>query len=206
MKKFERAVGFFLGIAFVLMLNACATPNIMINHNPEELMKIEADIPPEPLDFHKKSVMLVFVADKVTAPTGAYIDDYYSEVNPVEQSYVIPEPGHVLFEKIADSLKEQNASVYRKYSPDTLASSRIEADQKIIALTIDDLEFHMWKTKKEGTYYLGRADISYTINSASGNGIEYQDTVSVKSKVSDRDDVFKRLAQKFVYTIAEKIY
>ena len=186
----------------LFILSGCETPMMLLNHNPEVIIKKKLDNSINENDFQKKIFVLRMVNDLSKAPTGAYLNDHYFFVNPVNQTYLLSQPGFVLFEKIADALKKQNAIVYRQYNQQEI-NSDLKYHACIVTLSVKDMEVHLWERKKEGTFYLAKAHALLSIHLPSGEHISSEDSVS--AKVNESDDVFDVLANKFCDIIKTKI-
>jgi hypothetical protein len=189
----------------LIWLIGCSTPMIMLNHHPETLVKLSVDTTFAKVDFNARTIVLEMREDSVTQPIGAYLDEEYSSINSVEQSYVLPDPAHVLFEKLADQLKASNAVVYRSYLPGGQMVGPSVPDAVAVGFGVKDMEYHRWdsRIKGVGAFNISRANVSLSISK--GATPVMNDTMTVSVKVKDTVDPFNAMAQKLVPVIYSKL-
>lgn len=191
-----------VGILFVLAMTAalslaagCSHKQIMPGHNPQALWELPDQVRIPKPDYQGKVVLLQLVGDMTRQPIGAYIDFNYDNVTPIEQSYVVPNAGFVLFERIADTLAEQNARVYREYPAGRKADPTDLAGAIVVKLRVDDMEFHYWRTVEEGDYYLGRAALSYIVEEPGKD--KKKARVMLRGKTTSSNCMFQHLSRMF---------
>ncbi len=129
---------------------------------------------------------LTLLADRSVQPLGGFMDRRGRRVSPVTQTYLISQPGWVLFEAVARALEDQGARVHRIYGPQMAPTS-----VPTVALTVEHLEVHVWRDRKD-THNLGRAMITWS--GASGQSA----TTELRIKVRDYEDPIDALARQFV--------
>lgn len=204
---------FLIIFLFFAILSGCITPNIMLNHHPESLSKIPIDSTMQNHDFTGKEIILTMDYDLTTQPIGAYFYDSHfntfnafsepSRGNSVLESYVMSKPGYVLFEKIADVLRKQHATIYRRYFQKIPLIQSSKNAALSILIGFNDVEFHLWVMEKKDPVYLARAMITWSFDNAAKTGSP--DTVTIQSKVNTQEDIFEKIAQKFSAVLYYKL-
>lgn len=145
-----------------LLLVGCATPMVLPTHHAVDLLKSTLDGAPPP-SFAGRTVLLSFEGDKSVVPVGALLDDYHRGITPAIQTYVMPQPGLVLFESLAASLEDAGARVYRAY-PDPIYQPDAIADAVRVGFSVTSLEVHRWRTR-DGDFLLLGADVVWNMGS-----------------------------------------
>jgi hypothetical protein len=186
-----------VGITYVLtlLLGGCAHKQILPGHDPEALWLLPDQTRMPKPDYQGKVILLRLVGDMTRQPVGAYIDFNYDNLTPVEQSYVIPNAGFVLFERMADTLAEQNATVYREYPSGRKANPTDLAGAIEIKVRVDDMEFHYYRTLEAGDYYLARAALSYIIQEPGKDAKKVR--VMLRGKTTSTRCAFQHLSRMF---------
>lgn len=161
------------------LLFACAVPMILPNHDPELLLTSPIPSVATP-SFAGMTLVLELDADRSLAPTGAMLDDLHHAITPVQQSYLVSQPGWVLFEALADSLAASGATVYRRYGHNNAPAPR--AAVTVVGMTVDAFEFHVWRTE-HSRHHLLRARIDWRVPGQSGSD-------TIVARVAEGDDVF----------------
>ena len=133
--------------------------------------------------FEGKSVILVYDGDTSLVPIGGMLDDLHRAVTPVQQSYMMPEPGYVLYESLASALADRGAKVERRYD---VARSAEPKGAVVVGLLLRDIEVHHWRTK-DAEFDLMRAQVRWTIAGQSTDEV-------VTTKVAPNRDVFAACA------------
>ena len=117
------------------LLAGCATPMLLPTHHASELLEAPLGAV-DPPSFVGNTILLRFEGDESVVPLGALLDDFHRDLTPATQSYVMSEPGRVLFESLAARLADAGAEVFRAYPepairPDALADA--ETDPALVA-------------------------------------------------------------------------
>lgn len=181
----------------------CATPDVMHNHAPQILMDEPVSRAPRGADFSGRVLVLEMGTDYTIAPTGAYLDDFYHMVTPVEQTYLISKPGHVLFDKIVEGLDDSNAEAHRRYQSGHDRPGGQNPDlETAVRLTFTDFEMHQWKTMKKEYWLLLRVEIRSKIRTAAGTS---SDTTTIRVKVPADTDIFEVAAQHYCRYLAAQL-
>jgi len=189
---------------------SCSTFKMMPNHNPDEIYKLTKETGIERTDLNKKSIILEMNGDLSVQPVGAYIDDRFHNFTNAVLTYVIPNAGHVLFESMADTLKENNARVYRKYNTDLDRGFNVPRGTKIVKVIVESLEFHLHREKdadeKDGaSYILSRAKISYAITEMNSKKKATFKRITAMAKVSKKKNAFRILSSHLIKKISKDL-
>ncbi|MBU1220689.1 hypothetical protein KKF34_17320 [Myxococcota bacterium] len=184
---------------YILIAVSCSTPTIMPNHNPGKLNNLKLSVPAVER-ISSKSVILYLEVDRTTSPIGAWLDDSDDQITPVMKTFVMANPGMVMFEKTALQLEKSGLKVYRLYNDQTYIPAAIKNNSILIKMTIENMEFHVRRTTDLKVYHLGRADISYKVQK---NSKVFQGKTSVKGKTTENHDIFEVLAFHFCNTVKE---
>jgi hypothetical protein len=164
------------------LLAACAVPMLLESHDPVALLE-GAMAPEGGPSFEGKSVVLVYEGDTSLVPIGGMLDDLHRAVTPVQQSYLMPEPGYVLYESLARALAERGAKVERRYD---VARTAEPTGATVVGLLLRDIELHHWRTR-EGEFHLMRAQVRWTLAGQTADDV-------VTTKVAPSRDVFAACA------------
>jgi hypothetical protein len=183
-----------LATTTALALGGCASFSIMPNHGPEALLEqVPLTQPAGGGSFGKRRILIELAADLAVAPAGAYLDDINDHITPVNLSYVVPQPGMVLYEKIADALARRDAVVLRSYEP-WGAPRAADAATTRVSVLLRDFELHMWRRAQPGEpgpLFLARAVVETRVRGTT--------TMSaLRIKVPAAQDPFVALADQYV--------
>lgn len=192
--------GLLIAVSVLGGTSGCTSRSLMLNHDPSTLMRMPVGPARSAEDFRNGTYILQLEKDLTTAPTGAYLDEKLSFV---EQSYLTPKIGYVLFEKIVTSLANQSAVVYRDYNVSPQRQRQTGQDATLVSVTIQDIEVHRLRTKQQEVYMLGRADLDYTVTFPSGQTVTGH--ARTQCRVPAAEDIFENMAYQFTQELYRTI-
>ncbi len=200
--KMEKNKNIFLyALFFALGLTSCSTPMVTSKHSLGELIDLEVATDNKTCNFNNMAFNIKYAGDAILTPHGCNVDKTRERiVNKVEQTYNVPQPGYLLFNKIADVFKDGSATVYRQYTNHPVFMPGTEGVASI-ELFFQDFEFHTYRVKKDKEeFILSRAVINFNY---SDNNKNISDKIEVEAKVRGNEDVFLVLAQQFALNFRE---
>ncbi len=193
----------FIVLLILVSIMGCSTPKMLMHHHPDEIIVRRVDPTFIESDFNGRTIVLSLVNDLSMQPVGAYLDNDFNNINPVEQSYTMSNPGHVVFEKFAESLKNHNASVYRSYSSNDDVSSLEKGSFDKVEISISNVEFYFWdkklKNPDESSFYLSKVEVILTVNGWTDR------PRTIISKVHSEDDVFVASAEQLSKILSDHL-
>lgn len=176
---------------WLLLFGACHTPMLLSGHHPRALAELPETAMPPQLPTIEGSYAVTLVRDDTLSPIGGHLDDHHKNINPVQQSYVLAQPGHVVAEGFAEALRGAGATVYRSYGPVVPAPEGVV----VIALEVDHLEVHTWTTKDEGTLQLARGLVFASVDGAPPRRVD------ASVRIGSQGDVIEALAAALVVEV-----
>jgi hypothetical protein len=177
----------------MLLLLACMVPMILPSHHAIELL--EAPIGAEgQTSFAGRSVHVSFGGDHSLAPVGAMFDDLNAAINPVQQTYLMSQPGLALFEALSSAIERGGGSVSRDYG---WSMAPTPEGATLVVVEVDEMELHRWRTES-GDVLLARAKVSWTIGGVVSSNV-------ATARVAAQDDAVAALANQLALSLARRM-
>lgn len=184
-----------------LLWAGCAVPLMLSSHHPDAILAapVSPDAPPEPA-FAGSAFVLRFDGDLSVTPVGAMLDDPRAAVTATQQTFVLPEPGLVLFEALATELEREQATVYRSYGP----VSAVPSGAVVLGVRVDAIEFHHWRTS-DGEFHLVGAAVTWQLGAEGTPADAPAQSDVVRAKVPPTRDAFAAAAVELAASLRRRL-
>ncbi len=189
-----------IGTFFAMIVGACASNDIMPKHHLLKAGEIKIT-EMKKLNFAGKKFILRYQGDLSEQPVGSFTDENLGgTVNSIHQSYVVSNPGHVVFNKCAEAIMVGNGVIQKDFLPKK--GKTYDPSMIVVDFLIQETELHRIKKHNKEDILLGRVKISYVVHQS---GSEKKGEVEATVRTSHTKDVFELLANNVMWNLSKRI-